>query len=108
MSHPALTLTTARTPLARMRGLLGKRGLEQGHGLVIVPCNAIHTLGMKFAIDVRFFDRQGALVRTVLAVPPGKWLIWGGLSAHCVLETQAGDTTFSNLTQLPNEESHHD
>ena len=100
MNHTPITLTYARTPLARLRGLLGKRGLPVGHGLVIVPCNAIHTRGMKFAIDVRFFNKHGHLVRTCTDVPPGKWFVWGGFNAHSVLETQAGDPTFSQLTQL--------
>ena len=39
----------ADTPLARMRGLLGRAGLPSGRALLIVPCRAIHTLGMRFA-----------------------------------------------------------
>lgn len=96
----SLTITYAKTPWRRMKGLLGKRGLATGEGLLILPCNAIHTLGMHFNIDVRFFDRRGNLVQTIANIPPGKWWIWGGWKAHSVLETAAGDTLFEHITHL--------
>lgn len=99
-----ISLFYARTPLARIRGLLGKPNLPPGEGLVITPCNAIHTIRMKFALDVRFFDKKGNLVRVYTSVPPGKCFLWGGFKAYSVLETQAGDPAFAHLTQLPNEE----
>jgi uncharacterized membrane protein (UPF0127 family) len=43
---------------SRMRGLIGHKPLEQGQGLVIVPCNSIHTHFMCFAIDVVYVDRS--------------------------------------------------
>lgn len=101
MGMPSLSIKTARTSFARMRGLLGKTGLPPGHGLLILPCNAIHTIGMKFAIDARFFDKKGNLVREYHCLPPGKWFIFGGLKAYSVLETQAGDIAFNNLQHLP-------
>lgn len=99
MSEPHYEI--ADTPWARMRGLLGRNGLPSGEGLLISPCNAIHTLGMRFAIDVRFYDRQGRLVRESLGVPPGRWWVWGGWKAHCVLECAAGDPAFQECAILP-------
>lgn len=93
-------ITYARTAFSRMRGLLGKHSLPHGHGMVILPCNAIHTLGMKFPIDARFFDKQGRLVKTVRNIAPGKLWIWGGLKARAVLETHADDTAFAHLKHL--------
>ncbi len=90
----------ALTASARMKGLLGREGLPPGHGLLILPCKAIHTLRMRFAIDVRFYDKRGYLVREVLNVKPGRWWVWGGWRAHSVLETQAGDITFQTATFL--------
>lgn len=90
----------ADTPLARMRGLLGRAGLPRGRALLIVPCSAIHTLGMRFAIDARFFDRQGRLTRQALNVRPGRWWVWGGWRAHSVLECAAGDPTFQGCGTL--------
>lgn len=92
MSEPVIQ--EARSCFARMRGLLGRDGLPTGHALLITPCSAIHTLGMKFAIDVRFYDRNGYCVREVLNVPPGRFWVGGGRRAKSVLECAAGDETF--------------
>jgi uncharacterized membrane protein (UPF0127 family) len=91
-----MTIEVAKTPFKRMKGLLGRTTLPDGHGLLILPCNAVHTLGMRFAIDLYFFDKTGNLVRTYRQVPPGKWWRGGGLRAYAVLETRAGDPTFDN------------
>lgn len=84
----------ARSCFSRMRGLLGRAGLPVGHAMLIAPCSAIHTLGMKFPIDVRFYDRDGQCVREVLNVPPGRFWVGGGRRAKSVLECAAGDATF--------------
>lgn len=90
----------ARSPLARMRGLLGRDALPAGQALLISPCRAIHTLGMRFPIDARFYDRQGKLVRQTLNIKPGRPWIWGGWRARSVLESAAGDPAFINCTDL--------
>ncbi len=46
---------------ARRRGLLGRDGVEGA--LVIEPCRWVHTLGMRFPIDVAFLDADGVVVR---------------------------------------------
>ena len=50
---------------ARRKGLLGRSGLAERHALVLVPCNAIHTFGMKFPIDVIFIGPDGRIVKIV-------------------------------------------
>jgi hypothetical protein len=45
---------------SRMMGLMGKPGLAQGSGLLIEPCNSIHTFFMRFPIDVVYLDRDQA------------------------------------------------
>src|SRR5215204_7088823 len=42
----------AKNVWTRGKGLLGRRGLPEGEGLVIEPCSSIHTLFMAFPIDV--------------------------------------------------------
>ncbi len=54
----------------RMKGLLGRSGLEAGEGIHIDPCNSIHTFFMRFTIDVLFLDRSGKVVRAFAALPP--------------------------------------
>lgn len=48
----------ADTSLSRLFGLLGKRGLDPGSGLLIRPSSAVHTFGMSFPIDVVALDRN--------------------------------------------------
>jgi len=45
--------------IERMRGLLGRATLDPEHGLWLEPCNAVHTFGMRFPIDVVFIDGKG-------------------------------------------------
>ena len=46
----------AATSRTRMVGLLGKHGLDAGEGLWIKPSSGVHTIGMKFTIDVIGLD----------------------------------------------------
>ena len=60
----------ARTPWARMRGLLGRRRLPEGRALCIEPCTSIHTLFMKFPIDALFLRGDGVVVRAIARMRP--------------------------------------
>jgi uncharacterized protein len=60
----------ARSPLARLRGLLGRSSLDEGEGLLIEPCNAIHTFFMRFAIDAVFLSRDLRVVRAIPELRP--------------------------------------
>ena len=77
----------AETFLERMKGLIGRRALPTGQGLLIPRCNAIHTLFMRFPIDATFLDRTGAVVKAVRNIRPGRLFVWGGWRARQVLET---------------------
>lgn len=74
----------------RSRGLLGRDALPREHGLLILPCCSIHTLGMRFAIDAIFLNREGDVVRVVRDVGAGRFLVAGGRGAHATLELSAG------------------
>ena len=56
-------VTIADTSLSRMFGLLGKRGLSAGEGLWIKPSSGVHTVGMKFTIDVIGLDNELKVVK---------------------------------------------
>jgi len=60
----------AGTPFSRIKGLLGKNSLPDGCGLVIKPCNCIHTFFMRFAIDVLFVDRNNQVVNALDRIGP--------------------------------------
>lgn len=72
----------------RRRGLLGRSGLPAGEGLWIVPCESVHTFGMKFRIDLVYLDRNKKVKKVRSAVPP--WRLSACLSAHSVLELASG------------------
>ena len=76
----------ARSFLQRMRGLIGRKGLEKGTGMLILKCNCIHTFFMRFPIDAVFLDDNGKVLRKVRGIPPWKLWIWGGWRARMVLE----------------------
>ena len=73
----------------RMKGLLGKRSLESGEGMLIRPAPSIHTFFMRFAIDVVFLSREGDVRRVAHNVRP--WRIRSCRGAYAVLELAAGD-----------------
>jgi uncharacterized membrane protein (UPF0127 family) len=72
---------------ARALGLsLLDRG-DAGLGLLIPRCAAVHTFGMRFALDVHFLDAGGAVLGSRLAVPPRRFVAHRGAAA--VLEVPA-------------------
>ena len=50
--------TVAATPLRRMKGLLGRKDLPPGEGVLLRPASSIHMLFMRFPIDAVFLDRE--------------------------------------------------
>ncbi|MCZ8133202.1 MAG: DUF192 domain-containing protein [Steroidobacteraceae bacterium] len=73
----------------RARGLLGREPPPDATALVIEPCRAIHTVGMRFPIDVVFCTDRGLVLRIVEALPPGRMALQPG--AARVLELRAGE-----------------
>ena len=66
----AQRIERAATPLARLRGLLGRRSLPEGEALLIEPCDSIHTFFMRFAIDAAFLSRELRVVRAIPGLKP--------------------------------------
>lgn len=79
----------------RTRGLLGSRFLGQGHGLLITPCNSIHTLFMKMPIDVLFLNRNDAVIAMKENMRPFRFAMCNG--AASVLELMAGQIRISGV-----------
>ena len=74
---------------SRLRGLLGRRSLEAGEALLLVPCGSIHTLGMRFSIDALFLDGDGVVLHALADLRP--WRVPKGVrGARMVLELPAG------------------
>ncbi|HEX9258907.1 MAG TPA: DUF192 domain-containing protein [Acidimicrobiales bacterium] len=84
--HVLASADIAATGRARRKGLLGRDGLE---GALVLPRTRwIHTIGMRFEIDVAYLDAEGAVIKTVhmrrnhMGTP-----VW---RARTVVEAEAG------------------
>jgi uncharacterized membrane protein (UPF0127 family) len=78
----------ADTSKSRKTGLLKHDRLERGEGLWITPCEGVHTMGMKFPIDVLFLDKKRRVLKIRAAMP--RWRLAACLWAHSVLELPSG------------------
>jgi uncharacterized membrane protein (UPF0127 family) len=79
----------ADRPVARVRGLLGRRELPAGEGILLRPAGSIHTFFMRFAIDAVFLDRELRVVKTATDIRP--WKARGARGAKAVLELASGE-----------------
>jgi len=79
----------ADSGLTRMVGLLGERALPPGDGLLIVPSQGVHTLGMLFAIDIVVLDGEWNVIAIRRELRPFRLtrVFW---KAAAVLELPAG------------------
>jgi leader peptidase (prepilin peptidase)/N-methyltransferase len=82
-------LSVADTAPSRMRGLLGRRSLDSGEGLLLRPAGSVHTAFMRFPIDVVFLDAELEVLEVRDSVPP--WRAVARRGAKAVLELPAGD-----------------
>ena len=73
----------------RLRGLIGRSGLEPGEGLVLRPCRAVHMAWMSFPLDLAFLDRKGVVLACYHALAPGGRSRWHS-EALDALELPAG------------------
>ena len=74
----------------RFCGLMFRRRLEKGRGLLLAPCNSVHMLFMRFAIDVVYLDENFCIKKIVRSLTP-----WLGMSvcfgAWSALELPSGE-----------------
>ena len=88
-----LDVELAASMTARLRGLLGRPPLESHQGLLLCPCNMVHTVGMRYPLDLVFLRHDGRVLRVVPGVPPNRlrlcWRAWytlelrAGTAARC-------------------------
>lgn len=79
----------AETPLTRLRGLLGRAGLERGEGILLRPASSIHMWFMRFPIDAVFLDSENRVLRIAGHLKP--WRMAGCRGAKAVVELPAGE-----------------
>ena len=96
------TILATRARLAaswweRAVGLLTRRRLEDGEALILPGAGSIHTIGMRFPIDVLVVNRHGEVQAALQSLPPGRlspW--WRGVGA--VIECPVGTIHRSSTT----------
>jgi uncharacterized membrane protein (UPF0127 family) len=86
----------AETALTRMRGLLGRRHLPSGEGILLKPASSVHMAFMRFAIDAVFLDRELRVVKIAADLKP--WRAASARGSKSVLEIAAGEAARRGLT----------
>jgi uncharacterized protein len=80
------SLEVASSRRARSRGLLGRDGVDGA--LLLRPCRSVHTIGMRFPIDVAFCDDELRVIRVVtMRRHRLSRLVW---RSRAVIEAEAG------------------
>jgi uncharacterized protein len=85
----------ARSALTRMKGLLGRRELPSGEGILLRPAGSVHTAFMRFPIDVVFLDADGTVLKVEPELPA--WRTAASRGAKAVLELPAGESARRGL-----------
>jgi uncharacterized protein len=86
----------AETALTRMRGLLGRRELPSGEGILLKPASSVHMWFMRFAIDAVFLDAEMRVVKIAADLKP--WRMTGARGAKSCLEIASGEAARRGLT----------
>ncbi|OGO51429.1 MAG: hypothetical protein A2148_11870 [Chloroflexi bacterium RBG_16_68_14] len=91
----------ARGFWSRLVGLLGRASLQPGEALVLDPCNSVHTVFMRFPIDVVYVDRSRQVLKVVPDLKPFR--VSGVLRGVCaVIELPSG--TIANTGTAPGDQ----
>lgn len=88
-------LFLAKTTLQKMKGLLGRTGLELNEGILLEHCRSIHTCFMKFPIDAVFVDSGLRVTKIISNLKPWR-LACAWAASHCI-EVAAGTLTMEKL-----------
>ncbi len=79
-------LEMADTREERMRGLLGREGIDGA--ILLRPARSVHSVGMAFTIDVAFCTSDLVVLRTI-CLRPGR-MTRPSLRGDCVIEAESG------------------
>jgi uncharacterized membrane protein (UPF0127 family) len=80
-----------------IRGLLFRKPLKENEGLIIQKCSAIHTVGMKYSIDVIFLRNDFSIKKIFMDVNPYRFCI--SLGSSMVLEIVSGVVKKNNIIE---------
>lgn len=79
----------------RCKGLLGKREMFPGEGLVLYPCNMVHSIGMQMLIDVLFVSGDNQVIYMIEEMAPNRISAMVN-NARYVVELPAGQACRTN------------
>ena len=79
----------ASSHTARFFGLMGRKGVEDGGGILLAKTGSIHSFFMRFRFDAIFIDRENRVFKVVPAMRQW-WIAFGGRGAKGVIELPAG------------------
>jgi uncharacterized membrane protein (UPF0127 family) len=79
-----------------MRGLLGRRELPSGEGILLKPASSVHMAFMRFAIDAVFLDQDRRVVKIAADLKP--WRVAAARGSKSVLEIAAGEAARRGLS----------
>ncbi len=85
----ATKVQVANTSIQRMIGLMFSRDLGDKDGLLITPCNSIHTFFMRYNLDIVFLSRDNKVVKVIRNMKPWR-MTWMYFKASKVLEMMGG------------------
>lgn len=74
---------------SRLIGLMFKNRPMDSDGLLLDPCNSIHTFFMRYPLDVVFLNGQNQVVKVIRNLSPWR-MTWIYFSAKKTLEVPAG------------------
>lgn len=75
--------------VARFNGLMLRKGVEDGGGILLTPSSSIHSFFMRFRFDALYLDREGRVTKVEPAMKP--WRIsFGAKGTKDTLEVAAG------------------
>lgn len=87
--------SVAERPWTRLRGLLGRSGLDPGEGMLFPRTGSVHTMFMRFPIDVVFLDENLRVLSMREAVPA--WRAVREPGAKVTLELTAGSAAGAGI-----------
>lgn len=91
-----LDVLLANSYLSRLRGLLGKKQLSDSEGLLLKRCATVHTVGMRYPLDLVFMDKRGKVLKCQEGVKPFRTA--GVRGAYYTLELNQGMIRKQSIT----------
>ena len=81
--------------VSRFFGLMGRKRVEDGGGLLLTSSASIHSFFMRFRFDAVFLDKEDRVTKIVPSMRQW-WIAFGGKGSKHVLELPSGVAANTN------------